>query len=323
MSALGGRSGRCGALVGLVGLQSQQLPVEPPRGRWYAPAVRTLSGLVEGFFENLPLVFLALLVLAGGVILSHLVARGAERALRRRSADRVAERLTFQLVRTIMVIAAILLALSVAGVPVGSAVATLGLAGIAIAVAVQSILENFISGIVLLMRKPFRAGDQIKTNDYEGTVEDLDLRVTRLLTYEGELVLIPNADVFKNPIVNLTRRGRRRSCVEIGVDYRDDHDDAREVILRAIADVPGVLAAPEPQVLLTELGDSSVNFEILYWTLPDIRSVRSVQDRVLAAAKRGIQDAGMTIPWPIRTVAWDGPLRTVDEQVRALDERAR
>ncbi|MDQ3932802.1 MAG: mechanosensitive ion channel family protein, partial [Actinomycetota bacterium] len=146
----------------MVGLRSAQPPpVETPTGPWYAPAVRTLSGLVEGFFENLPLIFLAVLVLAGGVVLSQLVARGAERALRRRSADRVAERLTFQLVRTIMVIAAILLALSVAGVPVGSALATLGLAGVAIAVAVQSILENFISGIVLLIRKPFRAGDQI------------------------------------------------------------------------------------------------------------------------------------------------------------------
>lgn len=305
------------------GLQVAQLPVEPPSGPWYSPAVRTLSGLVQGFFENLPLIFLALLVFAIGVVLSQLVARGAERALRRRSADRAAERLTFQLVRTILVIAALLLALSVARVPVGSALATLGIAGVAIAVAVQSILENFISGIVLLIRKPFRAGDQIKTNDYEGTVEDLDLRVTRLLTYDGELVLIPNADVFKNPIVNLTRRGRRRTVVEIGVDYRDDHDDAREVIRSAVADVPGVLGAPEPEVLLTELGESSVNFEILYWTLPDIRSVRSVQDRVLAAAKRAIEDAGMTIPWPIRTIAWDAPLHTIDERVRALDDRAR
>ncbi len=321
MAGLGGLG--AGGRTGLIGLQLAQPPVEPQTGPWYSPAVRTLSGLVEGFFEKLPLIFLALLILAAGVLVSQLIARGAERALRRRSADRVAERLTFQLVRVTMVIVAILLALSVAGVPVGSALATLGIAGVAIAVAVQSILENFISGIVLLFRKPFRAGDQIKTNDYEGTVEDLDLRVTRLLTYDGEIVLIPNADVFKSPIVNLTRRGRRRSVLEIGVDYRDDHDAAREVIRGAVAEVPGVLASPEPEALLTELGDSSVKFEILYWTLPDIRSVRSVQDRVLAAAKRAIQEAGMTIPWPIRTISWDAPLRTVDERVRALDDRAR
>jgi len=80
--------------------------------------------------------------------------------------------------------------------------------------------------------------------------------------------------------------------------------------------VDGVLQDPEPEVLLTELGDSSVNFEVRYWTRPDIRSVRHAQDRVLAAAKRGIEEAGMTIPWPIRTVVPDGTFKTSSEGAR-------
>ena len=80
------------------------------------------------------------------------------------------------------------------------------------------------------------------------------------------------------------------------------------MISTAVTSVDGVLSDPAPEVLLTELGESSVDFELRYWTLPDIRSVRFTQDAVLSAAKRGIEDAGMTIPWPIRTLVVDGPV---------------
>jgi small-conductance mechanosensitive channel len=182
--------------------------------------------------------------------------------------------------------------------------------GVAVGLAVQGILENFIAGVILLVRQPFSAGDQVRSGEFEGTIDSIDLRVTRLIDYDGEMILIPNRDVYNNPLVNLTRRGKRRTVVMVGVDYRDDHDDARAVIHDAIRAVDGVLEHPEPEVLLTELGESSVNFEVRYWTRPDIRTVRRTQDRVLAAAKRGIQDAGMTIPWPIRTLVPDGTFHT-------------
>ncbi len=97
------------------------------------------------------------------------------------------------------------------------------------------------------------------------------------------------------------------------MDYRDDADRARAVIADAAAAVEGVASDPAPEVLLTELAESSVLFEVRYWTAPDIATVRHVQDRVLAAAKRGIQDAGMTIPWPIRTLVADRPVRFTRE----------
>jgi small-conductance mechanosensitive channel len=215
-----------------------------------------------------------------------------------------------RLVRLLGIIGALLLMLSVAGVEVGSVLAALAVAGVAVGLAVQGILENFIAGVILLVRKPFSAGDQVRSGEFEGTVESIDLRVTNLIDYDGEIILIPNRDVYNDPLVNLTRRGKRRTVVVVGVDYRDDHDDARAVIFDAVRSVEGVLDHPEPEVLLTELGESSVNFEVRYWTRPDIRSVRRTQDRVLAAAKRGIQDAGMTIPWPIRTLVPDGTFHT-------------
>jgi len=174
---------------------------------------------------------------------------------------------------------------------------------------VQSILENFIAGILILVRKPFTPGDQIRVNEFEGTVEDVNLRVTKLRDYDGESILVPNNQVLASPIINLTARPARRTRVSIGVDYRDDHDAAREVIRAAVTEVEGVLPTPAPQVLLVELGDSSVNFEVRYWTAPDIAAVVAAQDRVLSAAKRAITAAGMTIPWPIRTLVLDDAVR--------------
>jgi small-conductance mechanosensitive channel len=269
--------------------------------------------------DQLPRILIGIVIGVVTLVVALMLAKAVERWLGRTRADRVAVVLLSRLVRLVGIIGALLLTLAVSGVAVGSVLAALAVVGVAVGLAVQGILENFIAGIILLIRKPFSAGDQIRTGEsaeFEGTVESIDLRVTRIIAYDGETVLVPNRDVYSNPLVNLTRRGTRRTVVMVGVDYRDDHDDARAVILAAVRDVDGVLQHPEPEVLLTELGDSSVNFEVRYWTRPDIRSVRHTQDRVLAAAKRGIQDAGMTIPWPIRTLVPDGTFKTAHEDMR-------
>ncbi|GGI05308.1 mechanosensitive ion channel family protein [Egicoccus halophilus] len=264
-------------------------------------ASRTLA---EGFLSRLPLIVLGLLLLVVGLLFVKLLLRWTEHGLRRARIERSAERLVINLLRVFLVVSVLLFALNIAGVEVGAVLAGLGLAGLALAFALQNILENFVAGILILMRRPFRAGDQIETNEYAGTVDDIDLRVTRLRDFDGELVLIPNATVFTEPIINLTRLGARRTRVVVGIDYRDDHDRAREVLHDAVAAVDGVLAHPAPEVLCIELGDSSVDFELAYWTAPDMRTVRHVRDRVLRAAKSGVEAAGMTIPWPIRTLEW-------------------
>ena len=274
------------------------------------PATEQARDLYEVAVASLPRIGIAvgvgIVALALGLVLANL----ARRTLDRTRADRVVTGLLLRIVRFAVVLGAVLLTMAVAGVPVGSALAGLAVAGVAVGLAIQGILENFIAGVILSFRRPFGAGDQIISGEFEGTVEGIDLRVTKLTDYDGETVLIPNRDVYTNPLVNLTGNGRRRSTAMVGIDYRDDHDDARAVLLRAVSAVDGVLSEPAPQVLLTELGDSSVNFEILYWTGPHIAEVRQVRDRVLSAAKRAVEDAGMTIPWPIRTLVPDGVFRT-------------
>jgi small conductance mechanosensitive channel len=264
-----------------------------------------VEDLLTGFLARLPLIALGLVVFLIALVLIHFAMRGVDRGLKRAKTDFAVQRLVSNLLRVGLVTTAVLLALSIAGVQVGAALAAIGLAGLALAFALQNILENFVAGVLILMRKPFLRGEQIETNGHAGTVEDVDLRVTRLRVFDGELVLVPNADVFTHPIVNLTRLGHRRTRVVVGIDYRDDHDAAVDVLERAVAEVDGVLPVPPPEVLVVELGDSSVDIEVAYWTAPEMTVVRRVRDRVLRACKTAVEDAGMTIPWPIRTLAAD------------------
>jgi small-conductance mechanosensitive channel len=284
-----------------------------------------LDDLLGSFVAQLPLLALGLVVFAIALVVAHYTTTGIGRITRSRRINDSVTMLLRQVSRVVFFLLAALLGLRVAGFDVGSILAALGLAGLAVAFAVQSILENFIAGVLILLRRPFRIGDQVRVGDHEGTVEDVNLRVTRLRDYDGETVLVPNAHVLSGAIINLTERGRRRTRVAVGVDYRDDHDEGRDVLRDAVTAVEGVLATPAPLVVITQLGDSSVDFELLYWTAPDIRSVITVRDRVISAAKRALTDAGMTIPWPIRTLVMDDTVRIADvrEGLRPRSTEAR
>lgn len=257
----------------------------------------TVDELTSQFLASLPLIAVA-----------RALGNVTHRGLRRSGARPIAVDLLSKIVRAALYFVAALFALSVAGVPVGSVLGAMAVFGIAIGLAAQDVFGNFIAGLILLWRQPFTAGDQIITGDHEGTVETIDLRVTKFVDYDGRVILVPNHDVYTNPVINLTQRGGRRTRVIIGVDYDDDHNQARAVIRAAVARVDGVRDDPAVQVLLIELADSSVNFEVRYWTDADIGSVRTVQDRVLSDAKTALDDAGLTIPWPVRTLVVDTPI---------------
>lgn len=256
--------------------------------------VDTVARLVDGFVSRLPLIGIAIGLLVVGFIAARLLGNWARGGTRRAGGDDVVAGLAERLTRVAVFTGVVLLALSIAGVPISAALAGLGIAGLAIAFALQSILENFVAGLLLILRKPFTAGDQIIVGDHEGTVVDIDLRTTHLIDYDGELVIIPNATVFSETITNLTHSRHRRTVIGVGIDYRDDHDAAADVIRRAVVQVQGVLEDPPVVVLCAELGDSSVNFQVRFWTVtancrrccharsgPACHQVRSRRQRVL------------------------------------------
>ena len=275
--------------------------------------------LAGDILARLPLMLLAIVVFLALLLFVRLLLGVVKRGMLRGDVDFTVRRLVANLLRLFLLLGVVLLSLSIAGVEIGAMLAALGLIGLGIALAMQNILESLISGVLILLRKPYDRGEIIITEEVEGYVEDIDLRVTTIRTYDGTLVLVPNADIFRAPITNLSRRGTRRASLHIGIDYRDDHERARELLFHTVEQVDEVLSEPPPQVLLAGLGDSSVDFEVRVWFEAELGPPK-VQDLCYRACKTALDDAGITIPWPIRTLAADiQPLQVDQRRVPIAD----
>ena len=188
------------------------------------------------------------------------------------------------------------------GLRLGDIIATLGLGSVAIGFAFQDIFKNFLAGILLLLQEPFRIQDQVIIDDYEGTVERIDIRTTKIRTYTGEQVLLPNATVFTSAVQVRTAFNSRRTDLAVGVDYNTPLSDAAEILQRTIQEVEGVLGNPNPEVDLVSFGDSSIDFIVRYWTLPQQKEVRQTQTKAIVAIKKAFDQADINIPYPIRTL---------------------
>lgn len=201
-------------------------------------------------------------------------------------------------------------ALNQVGVSIAPLLGVLGIAGLALALAFQDILENFIAGVLISVRKPFTAGDQITTVGYSGVVEEIDLRAIQLRTYEGERVFIPNATVWKEPMENHTLLGPRRTRLDVGVNYATDLERATKLIIDAVSRVDGVETDPAPEAFVHQFGDSSIDIAVRFWHQPETRHEWMVRDAVAKRIKATLDEAGIGIPFPQRVVHFATDLTT-------------
>ncbi|GMA14550.1 mechanosensitive ion channel family protein [Deinococcus metallilatus] len=193
----------------------------------------------------------------------------------------------------------------------------LGVVGLAVGFAAQDILANLISGITLLLDRPFRLGDWIRTEAHEGQVTRLTLRTTRIRTRDNEHVSIPNKEVAGAVVENLSKGGTLRLNVNVPLAYREHVDHARQLLLKVLRGVSEVLPDPAPQVLVQELEESRVRLLLRFWigaehvvTYPVIRM------QVLEAAKEALQAAGVEVPFPRMQVQLDGVPSAVSPEPR-------
>jgi small-conductance mechanosensitive channel len=277
--------------------------------------------------DDVPLIPEAVTVTeAAQALIVFLASVGVALVLRRllvRFVDREADgrlgRLLGRFLSVIVVGVGTIYALDVVGVRIGPLVGAVGIGGVALAIGSQSILQNFVAGVLLQVRHPFRIGDQIKSGDYEGVVDDVNLRTVELTTYDGLTVYLPNAEVLDSPIVNYTRTPWSRTELTIGVAYDTDLDRAREVLLQACRVVPEARDRPPPEAWVLQFGESSIDIVLRYWHPADIASRWRVRSAVAVAVKAALDDAGMTIPFPQRTL-WFGPGSTSLEVVQRRDD---
>ncbi len=187
------------------------------------------------------------------------------------------------------------------GLTVGSLVAGLGIGAVAIGFAFQDIFENFLAGVLIMIREKMRIGDVIECEGMVGKVEHITLRETHIRKLSGEVTVVPNSILFKNPVEILTDKDQRRHEVVIGVSYDTDLDEAAEVIRKVVTAVDEVDEEKGLDIFAQEFNSSSVDFLVRWWSGSTPRAGWESKDKVVRAIKRGLDDAGIEIPFPYIT----------------------
>jgi small-conductance mechanosensitive channel len=264
----------------------------------------TATGLYDALISSLPRLGVAIVIVLFGWLLGRLV----RMVLRRRFTQTRSPSFAAVMSRVggiVTIIVATLVAITVTfpSVQPVDVLASLGFFSVAVGFAFQDILENTLAGILLLFRQPFQGGDQIDLAGQRGTVEGITIRETRLRTFDGELLIVPNAEVYKNRILVQTAYPEKRWSFVVGVSYDDDLDTARNAAIEAVNSVPEVLAAPPPRALLVELGASTVNIEVQFWTGSRQGDGLATRDHVIDAVKAAMDAAEVSMPSDIVELA--------------------
>lgn len=226
---------------------------------------------------------------------------GFSALLRRHTIDASLGQLINNMLSVVLLTLGIITLLAQFGFDVLSIVAGLGIVGIAVGFAAQSTLSNFIAGITLLVERPFRIGDWVRINDQEGKVVKIAFRTTWLRTRDNIFTMIPNDSVATSDIVNFSAKGPTRVRIPLGIAYKESAKKARGVILPLLQAHEKALQVPgmEPRVVMTGLGDSSVDLVALYWIQPEDIDIQSrITAELLEQIKEALDEAGIEIPFP-------------------------
>ncbi len=252
-----------------------------------------------GLVAKLPLLVVSMLIVLMAMWLGSLIARWGGPAYLT-SRNPFLQTLIRRLVQTIVVVAGLILALDLldATTLVGALVGTAGLAGLAIGFAFKDIVENYLAGTILAVRQPFAKNDHIRVDQFEGKVVRLTPRETILMSLDGNHIRLPNALIFRSPMLNFTRNPLRRVVFNLGLGNSDDLVQARRVAVQALVAMDGILSDPAPQAIVMELGDSTVIVEVSGWIDQLQVDWMRARGEAIRLVKTAIEDAGFTLPSP-------------------------
>jgi len=192
---------------------------------------------------------------------------------------------------------AIILVADQIGIKIITLISTLGVAGIAIGLAAQQTLANFISGIILLMSKPFKENDYVELEGTFGIVKEISLRSTTLITLDNLLIDIPNQKIVESKIINHTYNEYIRVRIPVGIAYKEDISTAQKVLLDVVQDDPDFLDYPKPEVVVTKIAESSINLELMVWIKKSSEEVR-IGYKLRKKVKVALDTANIQIPFP-------------------------
>ena len=259
-----------------------------------------LSSLADVALSAIPNLLAALLIFAvsyyAGVWLSRLLVR----VLKRQNAEPGVSHLLSQILKWSIIALGFITALQ-RFFNVTAFLTGLGIIGFTIGFALQNIMQNFISGVILLVQQPFKAGDEAKLSGFEGVVQKIGLRTTEMKLRNGLVAFLPNADVLAQPIINYTRASHFRVELPVSVSYDADLEDVRAFILDAVKTIPGYVDVPAPQVLSHTFGVSSVDLIVQFW-ISNTADQHTAKDMALTKIKQAFANGNIEVPYPVQIV---------------------
>ena len=267
-------------------------------------ATNTVIEMINGFWAQLPIIAVGIVVFLLFLVVASVVRKIIRMTAAKASIDAMLSSLLARIGYILIVVFGLFVAIVVIfpGVSPGDLFAGLGIGSVALGFAFKDVLQNLFAGFLILIYRPFHIGDQIKINEFEGTVEEINVRATKIKTYDGERVVIPNNDLYMDAVLVRTAFPHRRTKIVVGIGYDEDHEQARRIMMEVLKDTEGVLDEPAPDVNVYELADSSVNMRLLYWTDSQQTSTRKTADRVVSGTKAALDKAGIEIPFPQRVI---------------------
>ncbi len=240
--------------------------------------------------------FLVLVIYVVGRWLARMSERVLKKMLRKREVDPVLVDFLGSVVNIAVTVVAVIAALDQLGISPASLLAVVGAASLAVGLALKDSLSNFAAGVMLVLFRPFTKGDFVDAGGESGTVDEVYLNSTRLVTPDNKLIMVPNSQIWNGSITNYSAKDTRRVDLVIGVGYDDDLKTAHDVIMGVLKNHDKVLQDPAPAVFVSNLGDSSVDFNVRPWVAT--ADYWGVYSDVLHQAKLALDEAGVSIPYP-------------------------
>jgi small-conductance mechanosensitive channel len=262
----------------------------------------TLDELIADFLKLLPDLVISLFIFFISLYGAGLVAKLLRSAMERRKTDLEIRLVVEKITRWSIIILGTIAALQQVGFNLSAFLAGLGIIGFTVGFALQDVSKNFIAGLLLLLEQPFDIGDVIKVGDFTGTVASVEIRATEIYTFDGQNVIIPNADVFTSPITNYSRYSKRRVDITVGIGYESDLEMARETALEVIATIPGVLDDPAPRVVYNNFASSTIDFTLYYWVDLSVGDYFGAIDSAITGINTAFREKHIDMPFPTSTI---------------------
>jgi small conductance mechanosensitive channel len=247
------------------------------------------DNFMAGIIKGVPNLITALLIFIVSLYLARILSNTLRRVLNKRRAPAGVTHILAQLMLWSIVVIGTITALQ-RFFNVTAFLTGLGILGFTVGFALQDIMKNFAAGIILLLQQPFHVGESIGVKGFDGTIMEIDLRSTEMRATDGRVIILPNAEILANPIINYSRANSRRVDLILNLPHSSDPDAVRRVLLGAIQNVSGLMKVPEPMIVFNNLTDTALEMNASFWVDVTKNDPAYAKDMVLLKVKPALED---------------------------------